>query len=173
MSVRFAAHFPRTTSFGSAWHGNCKYMTLPGKPARRESEGSCRHKITCLHLLLTKENAMRTTRCLTRGILSFALLSATFGLATMGATSEASAAGRGHDRGAHGSRAHGHASMRSFGHSHSRVDRYDYGRSYHRPSVHYDTRYHADSYHWTPFNGVHAHGHYDSVPHYTRGHHHD
>jgi hypothetical protein len=40
---------------------------------------------------------------------------------------------------------------------------------YHAPSVHYDRTYHADSYHWTPRRGLHAHGHYDNAPHYTPG----
>ncbi|MBX9656801.1 hypothetical protein K2Y11_24550 [bacterium] len=48
-----------------------------------------------------------------------------------------------------------------YGHSHS---------VYHPPSVHYDRVYHEDYLHWTPFRGLHSHGHYDIVPHYTPGH---
>jgi len=46
----------------------------------------------------------------------------------------------------------------------------DYAPIYHPPSVHTDYRYHAESYHWTPWQGLHTHGHYDAVPHYTPGH---
>jgi len=51
----------------------------------------------------------------------------------------------------------------------------DYGRYnsapiYHGPSVHYDRVYHPTTTHWTPRRGVHTHGHYDVVPHYTPGH---
>lgn len=41
---------------------------------------------------------------------------------------------------------------------------------YHAPSVHYDAVYHAEYLHWTPLRGLHTHGHYDLVPHYTPGH---
>jgi hypothetical protein len=41
---------------------------------------------------------------------------------------------------------------------------------YHAPSVHFDHYYHHDYYHWTPRRGLHSHGHYDAVPHYTPGH---
>jgi hypothetical protein len=41
---------------------------------------------------------------------------------------------------------------------------------YHGPSVHYDSYYHPEYYHWTPGQGVHSHGHYDVVPHYVPGH---
>ena len=41
---------------------------------------------------------------------------------------------------------------------------------YHRPSVHLDRVYHVESLHWTPYRGLHAHGHYDLIPHYTPGH---
>jgi len=44
------------------------------------------------------------------------------------------------------------------------------GPAYHQPSVHVDRVYHAETRHWTPFRGLHTHGHYDSVPHYTPGH---
>lgn len=52
---------------------------------------------------------------------------------------------------------------------------YGYGGSrsgavYDPPSVHYDRVYHADRLHWTPGRGLHTHGHYDLVPHYTPGH---
>lgn len=43
------------------------------------------------------------------------------------------------------------------------------GYGCYRPSLHYDSVYHADYYHWTPSGGFHSHGHYDSVPHYTGG----
>lgn len=49
---------------------------------------------------------------------------------------------------------------------------FNYGYSapiYHAPSVHYDTQWHGYS-HWTPYRGLHSHGHYDTVPHYTPGH---
>lgn len=42
--------------------------------------------------------------------------------------------------------------------------------AYHPPSVHTDLQYHPTRTHWTPFRGVHTHGHYDAVPHYTPGH---
>ncbi len=41
---------------------------------------------------------------------------------------------------------------------------------YHGPSVHLDRVYHVDRLHWTPRRGVHTHGHYDLIPHYTPGH---
>lgn len=41
---------------------------------------------------------------------------------------------------------------------------------YHAPSIHFDRQYHADYYHWTPGRGLHTHGHYHTVPHYTPGH---
>ena len=41
---------------------------------------------------------------------------------------------------------------------------------YHPPSVHTDYRYHPTQVHWTPLRGLHTHGHYDAVPHYTPGH---
>lgn len=41
---------------------------------------------------------------------------------------------------------------------------------YHGPSVHYDRVFHPTYTHWTPGGGVHSHGHYDTVPHYTPGH---
>lgn len=41
---------------------------------------------------------------------------------------------------------------------------------YHAPSIHFDRQYHADYYHWTPGRGLHSHGHYHVVPHYTPGH---
>jgi hypothetical protein len=47
---------------------------------------------------------------------------------------------------------------------------YRSGPIYHGPSVHYDRVYHADRTHWTPGRGLHTHGHYDAVPHYTPGH---
>jgi hypothetical protein len=51
---------------------------------------------------------------------------------------------------------------------------FNYGGSrgpiYHAPSVHLDRVYHPDYSHWTPGRGVHTHGHYDVVPHYTPGH---
>ncbi|MCP4589822.1 MAG: hypothetical protein GY842_03685 [bacterium] len=52
---------------------------------------------------------------------------------------------------------------------------YSYHRSYrapvyHAPSVHLDRVYHHDYNHWTPRRGLHSHGHYDLIPHYTPGH---
>lgn len=44
------------------------------------------------------------------------------------------------------------------------------GPIYHAPSVHSDRVYHPTRTHWTPFRGVHTHGHYDVVPHYVPGH---
>ncbi len=41
---------------------------------------------------------------------------------------------------------------------------------YHAPSIHVDRTYHVDSYHWTPYRGLHTHGHYDYTPHSTPGH---
>ena len=42
-----------------------------------------------------------------------------------------------------------------------------------RPTFHYDYYYHHEYYHWTPWRGLHSHGHYDAVPHYGShfGHH--
>ena len=48
-----------------------------------------------------------------------------------------------------------------------------YGRTasvYHGPSVHYDRVYHPTRTHWTPYRGLHTHGHYDRVRHYVPGH---
>ena len=49
-----------------------------------------------------------------------------------------------------------------------------YGRSsvpvYHPPSVHTDRVFHPTRTHWSLLRGVHTHGHYDNVPHYTPGH---
>lgn len=66
------------------------------------------------------------------------------------------------------------------GHNHGGYGRggaYGYGGGrgfrapiYHAPSIHYDRVYHADTLHWTPGRGLHSHGHYDVVPHYTPGH---
>jgi hypothetical protein len=56
---------------------------------------------------------------------------------------------------------------------HHRHHAHSYNRSgpiYHGPSVHYDTYYHHEYSHWTPWRGWHSHGHYDTVPHYTPGH---
>jgi len=47
---------------------------------------------------------------------------------------------------------------------------YNQGPVYHAPSVHYDRVFHPEYTHWTPFRGVHTHGHYDAVPHVTPGH---
>ena len=54
--------------------------------------------------------------------------------------------------------------------SRSYYNNYGSGRVYHRPNLHYDRTYHADSLHWTPRRGLHTHGHYDVTPHYTPGH---
>jgi hypothetical protein len=43
---------------------------------------------------------------------------------------------------------------------------------YHAPSIHIDRTYHVDSYHYTPHEGLHTHGHYHYTPHYTPGHFH-
>ena len=44
-----------------------------------------------------------------------------------------------------------------------------WGFVYHPGSVHYHRVYHPTSIHWTPGLGIHTHGHYGYVPHYTRG----
>ena len=44
------------------------------------------------------------------------------------------------------------------------------GPVYHGPSVHYDRVYHPTRTHWTPYRGLHTHGHFDYVPHYSPGH---
>ena len=35
-----------------------------------------------------------------------------------------------------------------------------------RPTFHYDYYYHHEYFHWTPWRGLHSHGHYDAVPHF-------
>lgn len=40
--------------------------------------------------------------------------------------------------------------------------------SYNTPVAHYDTQWHGYS-HWTPYSGIHSHGHYDVTPHVTYG----
>ena len=47
---------------------------------------------------------------------------------------------------------------------------YSSGPVYHAPSLHYDSVYHPTRTHWTPWGGLHTHGHRDVVPHYTPGH---
>jgi hypothetical protein len=61
----------------------------------------------------------------------------------------------------YGSDVVGHRGLSRFG--------YD-GPIYHAPSVHYHRVYHPEYSHWTPHRGLHTHGHYDYVPHYTPGH---
>jgi hypothetical protein len=41
------------------------------------------------------------------------------------------------------------------------VNRVYYGA----PGLHYDLYYHHEFNHWTPWRGLHSHGHYDAVPH--------
>jgi hypothetical protein len=79
---------------------------------------------------------------------------------------------QGHNHGSsYGSSYYGDSGYGRSGYGSSGYGNYRYSQpTYHAPSLHYDRVYHPEVYHWTPSRGLHTHGHYDTVPHYTPGH---
>jgi hypothetical protein len=102
----------------------------------------------------------------------------TLALAAVFATLQDAQAGHGHFQSG-GNYSNGYSNNYSggFGNNYGQFSngysRSNFGYSrpiYHAPSVHLDRVYHPTSTHWTPSQGLHTHGHYDTVPHYTPGH---
>lgn len=68
-------------------------------------------------------------------------------------------------------RHHGHGGSSAQRYSVQRYNAWTYSEPiYHGSSSHFDSRYHVDSYDWTPRQGIHTHGHYDVTPHFTPRH---
>jgi hypothetical protein len=120
-----------------------------------------------------------------RSALSLAAVPFVFAIACSAAPSDAQAAGPPHPRsmlyiggGYSGRPSAGYGGYAGYGRSAYAPRSYGYGYGssrysapiYHGPSVHLDPVYHPEYYHWTPGRGLHTHGHYDLVPHYTPGH---
>ena len=58
----------------------------------------------------------------------------------------------------------------------SHAQSFGFGGYFHSPryvtphhGYHLDYQYHPEYSHWTPLRGLHTHGHYDAVPHYSHG----
>jgi hypothetical protein len=107
-----------------------------------------------------------------------ALAAGVLGIGAFGVSTQAQANdhyGGGH-YGGYSQPSGGYSQYGQFGRGYSQYGRFGGGYStgrqaphYHAPSMHYDRVYHADRLHWTPGRGLHTHGHYDLVPHYTPG----
>jgi hypothetical protein len=120
---------------------------------------------------------VRPMQFVRRSALSLATVPLALAIISWVAPSEAQAGGPYHPRSLYGAGyGYGHAYHSPYSAGYSRSYSLGYGVRrysapiYHAPSVHIDHVYHPEYYHWTPGRGLHSHGHYDAVPHYTPGH---